>query len=314
MTSRWRLALMGLMLLSPVFGEPQKYALVVHGGAGADPSHMTQEERQGIESRVRSVLQQGLDQLKAGRPSLEVVETAVRNLEDDSWFNAGRGAALNADGEAELDASIMDGSNLACGGVAGVRRCKNPVSLARLVMEKTPHVLLAGLGADRFAEENHLQMVDNDYFVTDRSREALRKKKGTVGCVALDRQGHLAAATSTGGLTGKLPGRVGDSPIIGAGTYADDRSCGVSGTGVGEEFIRHQVAGQISQRMRIQGVSLQESVRLTFADGLPDDVGGVIALDHQGQWVLHFNTVGMTRGAADSEGHFVVAIGKDRTP
>lgn len=299
-----------LALSSLALGQP-KYALVVHGGAGADPAQMQSEEVQAIRSRIETVLREGLARLKAGRPSLEVVEQAVRSLEDDPWFNAGRGAVLNADGEAELDASIMNGANLRCGAVASVRRCRNPITLARWVLEKTPHVLLVGPGADRFGDEMGLEMVDNDYFITDRARRDLRKKQGTVGCVALDQEGHLAAATSTGGLTNKRPGRVGDSPVIGAGTYADDRSCAVSCTGVGEEFIRRHVASQISARMRYTNVSLQEAVRQTFADGLPDDVGGVIALNRKAEWVLHFNTPGMSRGAADSEGRFVVAIGKD---
>jgi beta-aspartyl-peptidase (threonine type) len=307
-----RFTLFFSLWLSAALGAEPRYALVVHGGAGADPAVMDRAEIEGVEQRLATVLREGLRQLKEGRSSLQVVESAVRSLEDDAWFNAGRGAALNSDGEAELDASIMDGSNLACGAVAGVRRCKNPISLARLIMEKTPHVLLIGLGADRFAEQSGLEMVDNDYFITERARQALRKKQGTVGCVALDQRGHLAAATSTGGLTNKRPGRVGDSPLIGAGTYADDRSCAVSCTGVGEEFIRRQVAGQISQRMRYQNVTLQESVQRTFGDGLPDDVGGVIALNGHGDWVLHFNTAGMSRGAADSQGRFLVAIGKDR--
>jgi beta-aspartyl-peptidase (threonine type) len=288
----------------------EPYAIVVHGGAGADPAQMEPEEVEGVKTRIEGVLQQGLADLKSGRPALRVVEEAVRSLEDDPWFNAGRGAALNSDGEAELDAAIMDGSNLHCGAVADVRRTRNPITLARWVMEKTPHVLLVGPGADRFAQQSGLEMVDPEYFITERARRALRKRQGTVGCVALDIKGHLAAATSTGGLTNKRPGRVGDSPIIGAGTFADDRSCAVSCTGVGEEFIRHQVAGQISQRIRLTGVSLAESVRLTFADGLPDDVGGVIAVNRKGQWLMHFNTPGMSRGAADSQGHFEVAIGK----
>lgn len=296
--------------MAAAFGEP-KYALVVHGGAGADPAQMDAEEVAGVRQRIEAVLREGLARLKEGRPSLEVVEQAVRSLEDDPWFNAGRGAALNSDGDAELDASIMNGADLRCGAVAGVRRCKNPITLARWVMEKTPHVLLVGPGADRFGEEMGLDIVDNEYFVTERARRALRRKQGTVGCVALDLQGHLAAATSTGGLTNKRPGRVGDSPVIGAGTYADDRSCAVSCTGVGEEFIRRHVASQISARMRYTGVPLPEAVRQTFADGLPDDVGGVIALNRQGEWVLHFNTPGMSRGAADSQGRFQVAIGKD---
>ncbi|MCW5870855.1 MAG: isoaspartyl peptidase/L-asparaginase [Candidatus Eremiobacteraeota bacterium] len=251
----------------------------------------------------------GLEQLERRHSALRV-EEAVRALEDDPGSTPVEGRP-HSDGEAELDAAIMDGSNLRCGSVADVRRVKNPITLARWVVEKTPHVLLVGPGADRFGQESGLEIVDPEYFITARARRALRKKQGTVGCVALDRQGHLAAATSTGGLTNKRPGRVGDSPVIGAGTFADDRSCAVSCTGVGEEFIRHQVAGQISQRIRLTGVSLPESVRQTFADGLPDDVGGVIALNRKGEWVMHFNTPGMSRGVADSKGLFKVAIGKE---
>lgn len=308
MQKTWTLLAAWLLFSLSTWAQP-RYALVVHGGAGADPATMQPEEIRAVETRIQQVLTEGLERLKAGRPSLEVVEMAVRSLEDDPWFNAGRGAALNSDGEAELDAAIMDGTTLQCGAVAGVRRIKNPVSLARTVMQKTPHVLLVGAGADRYGQESGLEVVDNAYFITDRARQALRKKQGTVGCVALDQQGHLAAATSTGGLTNKRPGRVGDSPIIGAGTYADDRSCAVSCTGVGEEFIRHQVAGQISQRIRWTGVSLPDAVRQTFGDGLPDDVGGVIALNRQGEWVLHFNTAGMSRGAADSTGRMLTGIG-----
>lgn len=272
---------------------------------------MTAEEIAGVESRLEQVIRDGLAHLASGASSLEVVEKAVRSLEDDPWFNAGRGAALNSDGEAELDAAIMDGATRRCGAVAGVRHCKNPISLARMVMDKTPHVLLVGMGADRYGQESGLEMVDNEYFVTERSLKALRKKQGTVGCVALDQAGHLAAATSTGGLTNKRPGRVGDSPIIGAGTFADDRSCAVSCTGVGEEFIRHQVAGQISQRIRLTGLSLPQAVQQTFGDGLPDDVGGVIAINREGQWVMHFNTPGMSRAAANSQGQMVLGIGRE---
>ena len=271
---------------------------------------MSPEERRAVEERLRQVLRSGLSRLHQGQSSLEVVTEAVVALEDDPWFNAGRGAALNADGEAELDASLMEGQKLRCGAVAGVRRCKNPIRSARRVMEGTPHVLLVGPGADRFARESGLEMVEPDYFITERARSALEKKRGTVGCVALDRSGHLSAATSTGGLTGKRPGRVGDSPVIGAGTYADDRTCAISCTGTGEEFIRHQVAGQISHRMQFLHLSLPEAVRQTYADGMPDDVGGVIAVDRTGQTFWHFNTPGMARGAADWRGRFQVAIGK----
>lgn len=310
-----KIAILSLLLIqswlaTPAFCE-EPWALVIHGGAGADPAKMEPAELQGVQERLQQVLNEGRRRLQQGETSLEVVQWVVCQLEDDPWFNAGRGAALNSDGDAELDASIMDGRNLACGAVAGVRRCKNPIRLARQVMLNTPHVLLVGPGADRFAQEQGLEIVDPSYFVTDRARQALKKKQGTVGCVALDQHGHLAAATSTGGLTNKRPGRVGDSPIIGAGTFADDRSCAVSCTGVGEEFIRHQVAGQISQRMRWTGVSLEEAVSQTFAEELPEDVGGVIAVDHEAHWTMKFNTVGMSRAAADWKGAFEIGIGRN---
>lgn len=297
---------------APVWAKP-RYALVIHGGAGADPAKLTTEEREAIEDSLRILLKQGLQDLESGAQALDVVVKVVSALEDNPWFNAGRGAALTLTGQAELDASIMDGRNRACGAVASVKTTKNPIRLARLVMERTRHVLLVSEGADAFAKEQNLEQVDNSYFVTERSKRALqgllKKSQGTVGCVVLDQKGNLAAGTSTGGLTGKRPGRVGDSPVIGAGTFADNRSCGVSCTGVGEEFIRSQVASQVNWRMRFTSCDLQQAVDQVFQDTLPDDVGGLISIDSQGLIVMKFNTPGMSRAAGDSEGLFLVKIG-----
>jgi L-asparaginase / beta-aspartyl-peptidase len=295
---------------------PARWTIVIHGGAGADPNEISRPDRVATESRLQSVLRRGRQRLADGAAGIDVVEEAIVSLEDDPVFNAGRGAALNTDGEAELDAAVMQGGTLACGAVAGVRRAKNPIRLARKVMESTPHVLLVGPGADRFAGESGLEVALPEYFVTARAKAALHKKmkpsRGTVGCVVLDRQGNLTAGTSTGGLTGKRPGRVGDSPVIGAGTYADNRSCAVSCTGTGEEFIRHNVAAQISWRMRLQPCSLGQAVEGVYRESLPPDVGGVIAVDREGNYVMHYNTPGMSRGVADSKGTFEYGIGKIR--
>lgn len=293
-----------------------RYTIVIHGGAGADPKEISRVDRIATESRLQLVLRRGVQRLADGAAGPDVVEEAISSLEDDPVFNAGRGAALNTDGQAELDAAIMEGATLACGAVAGVRRAKNPIRLARKVMETTPHVLLVGSGADRFSVDSGVELAPPEYFITARAKAALHKKmkgsRGTVGCVVLDRRGNLTAGTSTGGLTGKRPGRVGDSPVIGAGTYADNRSCAVSCTGTGEEFIRHNVAAQVSWRMRLQPCSLDQAVEGVFREALPADVGGLIAVDRQGHYVMHYNTPGMSRGAADSKGAFEYGIGKTR--
>ncbi len=290
-----------------------RYALVIHGGAGADPATMSKEEKAAVEATLERLLSQGLLDLKNGQSALDVVEKVVSELEDNPWFNAGKGAALTIDGQAQLDACIMDGKTRACGAVASVRTTKNPIQLARKVMTDTRHVLMVADGADAFAREMKLTQVDPSYFVTERSVRALEAKKrasrGTVGCVAYDTYGNLAAGTSTGGLTGKRSGRVGDSPIVGAGTFADNRSCGVSCTGTGEEFIRNQVASQVSWRIKLNGVGLDEAIDSVFAETLPDDVGGLIAIDRQGHVVTKFNTPGMSRAAGDSDGLHLVKIG-----
>lgn len=327
------LAVLACVPFLPAPGHTQepRYTIVIHGGAGADPKQMKPEDRRAVEERLAAVLRRGRERLADGTPGLDVVEEAITALEDDPHFNAGRGAALNMDGEAELDASIMDGKTLACGAVAAARTPRNPIQLARRVMETTPHVLLAANGADRFAQLSGVTQAPPEYFVTPAAQNALRQKlralspapapgggqppwspPGTVGCVVLDRMGNLVAGTSTGGLTGKRPGRVGDSPLIGAGTYADNRSCAVSCTGVGEEFIRNNVAAQVSWRMRLQSVSLQDAVTAVFHESLPDDVGGLIAVDREGRSVMHFNTAGMSRGVADSAGRLEWGIGPER--
>ncbi len=315
----------------------ERYSIAIHGGAGINPAKLTPETKQKIEQALERILRFGKEELASGKHALDVVEQVVMQLEDEPLFNAGKGAVFNATGRHELDASIMDGKTLQCGAVAGVRTVKNPIHFARIVMEKTPHVLLAGDGAEAFAEEqskidSKLVLVDNSYFSTpERRREWERRnhippngkateledeekelgsKKGTVGCVVLDRFGNLAAATSTGGLTNKKFGRVGDSPIIGAGTYANNQSCAVSCTGAGEHFIRHAVAYQVSARMLLQEVSLQTAVEQVMFKVLEENTGGLISVDHQGEIVMLTNTPGMSRGAANSKGLFEVSIGR----
>jgi len=308
-----------------------RYAIVIHGGAGSSPAQLSERSRLGREHAVQRVLRKGVEILKAGGSSLDAVEQVIRLMEDDPVFNAGRGAVFNNTGGHELDSSIMDGRDLSCGAVAGVKTVKNPISVARLVMTKTPHVLLAGDGADRFARQMGVKLVEQTYFSTEAARkrwERSRKAKdektkkgaagsphekihyGTVGCVALDRFGNIAAGTSTGGLTNKQYGRVGDSPIVGAGTYADNRTCGVSCTGIGEHYIRNAVAYDVSARMNYLKSSVQDAVDAVITKTLKPGYGGIIALDAKGNIAAGFNTGGMTRGMADSTGRFEVKIGK----
>jgi beta-aspartyl-peptidase (threonine type) len=314
--------------------EPRmKYAIAIHGGAGPSSKKASDEaNRERIES-MRQSLDLGKGILEKGGSSVDAVEAVVAFLEDDPKYNAGKGAVFTIDGEHELDASIMDGRTGACGAVAGVRRVKNPIKLARLVMTESPHVLLAGAGAERFAALHSMEMVDNTYFDTpetkakweDRKRQKLDSPQtriqiedvgyfGTVGCVALDLEGNLAAATSTGGMTAKMFGRVGDSPIIGAGTYAENGACAVSCTGKGEEFIRRVVAYDIAAQMRYGGRSLEESVRHVLRSTLKPNDGGVIAVDHRGNITMDFTTPGMARAAADASGrHEVLWIEDDQS-
>ena len=307
-----RSLLVSLALLSVCWAEPSaRWALVIHGGAGYNPADMAPERVKQVEEGLQKALRAGVEVLESGGSALDCVEKVVLALEERPEFNAGKGAVFNSEGEHELDAAIMDGRDRACGAVAGVKTVRNPVSLARLVMSKTRHVMLAGDGAEQFATEQGVERVENSWFDTPESRAAWeRHSKGTVGCAALDQHGNIAAATSTGGLTDKKWGRIGDSPVIGAGTYADNRSCGVSCTGTGEEYIRRSIAHDISARMLYGKASLAEAAQAAL-ESLPEDTGGIIAVGKDGEIVLLFNTTGMARGAANSEGRFEIGLGRE---
>lgn len=308
-------------------GRGPAYAIAIHGGAGVISRDTPAEQRDAYLASLRTILEHGRERLARGDSALDVAESVVRMLEDDPQFNAGKGAVYNEEGKHELDASIMDGRTLGCGAVAGVRTIKNPISLARLVMERTPHVLLMGDGAEAFADTTGVDRVPNSYFDTPKRYEALQKAlearkkpasaapspvdeqpRGTVGCVVLDTHGNLAAATSTGGMTAKRHGRIGDTPIIGAGNYADNRACAVSCTGTGEEFIRHVIAYDVAARMLYKGLTLQQAAHAAVFETLKAGDGGLIAVSRSGGIAMPFNSLGMFRGAADSRGRFEVAI------
>ncbi len=320
---------------SPVEEKPKmQYAIAIHGGAGSSPTRFSKEANARRTESMRTALQIGTDILKAGGTALDATESVVLFLENDPQFNAGRGAVFNAAGSHELDASIMDGRTKACGAVAGVSRVKHPISLARLVMTDTEHVLLSGPGAEMFAASKGLIMVEPNYFDTDATLKAWQRARakvgersaleakgeealelvdldtgsylGTVGCVALDSNGNLAAATSTGGLTNKKFGRIGDSPIIGAGNYADNETCAISGTGIGEQYIRNVVAFDVAAQMKYRNVSLQAAIDDNLQNRLKPGDGGIIGVDHDGNIYMAFNTQGMARAAADSSGRFEV--------
>lgn len=333
-------ALLGLALatLLPA-AEPARssptYGLVLHGGAGVIRKEaMTPEREAAYRAGLTEAREAGYAVLARGGSALDAVITCVRLLEDNPLFNAGRGAVLTADGTCELDASIMDGRTQAAGAIAGVKRIRNPITLARAVMEKSPHVLLAGEGAERFAQQQGFDFVPNEYFQTDerrrqlqqaREREAAAGRKtawspadaaeerraryGTVGCVALDQAGNLAAGTSTGGMTNKKWGRIGDAPIIGAGTYAANATCAVSATGWGEFFLRVGVARDIAAQVEYRGLPLAEAAAATIAKvGRMGGDGGVIALDARGNVAWPFNSDGMYRGYRMSDGRDAIEI------
>jgi len=300
-----------------------RWSIAVHGGAGTIlRENLTEAMRGEYEAGLGAALDAGARLLAEGGNALDGVAATVVLLEDDPHFNAGRGATFTFDGKIELDAAIMDGRTRAAGAVAGITRERNPVLIARAVMEHSPHVFLAGVGAERFAREQGFEPVDPAWFETAERRrqfEEFRQRKsgwfdgsvkyGTVGAVARDRQGHVAAATSTGGLTGKRWGRVGDSPVIGAGTYADDRACAVSATGAGEYFIRTAAAKAIADRMVLLGESAQAAADAVIAEiGELGGEGGVIVAAADGGTAFALNTAGMYRGRADSEGMRETAI------
>lgn len=292
-----------------------EWGMVMHGGAGTiTPDNMTPELEQQYSSKLTEAMEAGHAVLADGGAALDAVVAAINILEDSPLFNSGKGAVFTADGTNSLDASIMDGATGNAGAVAGVTTVKNPITLARLVMDSSFHVLLSGAGAEEFGRLEGVEMVDPSYFYTERRWQQLQQAQaaehGTVGVVALDRNGNLAAGTSTGGTTNKQWGRIGDSPIIGAGTFASNE-CGVSATGTGEYFIRNVVAYDICARMKYTGVSLAQSAHHMIMEQLEaqaPNLGGIIALDGDGHVVMLFNTAGMYRGwiGADGEAHTAI--------
>lgn len=330
-----------------------KITLVIHGGAGTiTRANMTPEKEKAYRQALDAALQNGYTVLKKGGTSLKAVEAAIMVLENSPLFNAGKGAVFTNEGKNELDAAVMDGKNLTAGAIAGVTTIKNPIQAAIAVMEKSPHVLMVGKGAEQFAKENGIETVEPSYFYTETRYKALQqakkeekieldhseknkkqvqekpktgflneedlifsegKKYGTVGCVALDKFGNLAAGTSTGGMTNKKYGRVGDAPIIGAGTYANNATCAVSATGHGEFFIRSVVAYDISALMEYKGLSVKDAADEVVMKKLVErgGEGGVIALDKNGNMAMPFNSEGMYRGYIKSDGSTKIMIYKD---
>ena len=317
-----------LLQSSPVQTQRPAYALVLHGGAGTiSRATMTPELERQYRATLTDALLAGHRVLDRGGSSLDAIEAAIHIMEDSPLFNAGKGAVFTSEGKNELDASIMDGSTLRAGAVAGVMHIKSPISLARMVMEKSPHVMMVGAGAEAFAQQNGVELVPESYFFTQRRWDDLQKAKaaekktgdefkdakfGTVGVVALDRAGRLAAGTSTGGMTNKRWGRVGDAPIIGAGTYANAH-CGVSATGHGEFFIRNNVASDICARAEYLRESIDQAAKYVVMDKLVKQggEGGVIAMDDRGNWTMPFNSSGMYRGHIGADGKPSVWIYRD---
>ncbi len=301
--------------------KDSKYGIVIHGGAGNIvkeniPDSLIAE----YNNKLEEALDAGIVILEKGGKSIDAVEAAIHILEDSPLFNAGKGSVFTHDGLNEMDASIMDGKTLNAGAVSGVQTIKNPISAARTVMIRSEHVMLSGRGAEKFAEDHGLIIVDKTYFYTRKRWESLqhiiekqkKDKYGTVGCVAVDIHGNIVAGTSTGGMTNKRYGRVGDSPIIGAGTYANNNTCGISATGHGEYFIRYTVAHDISALMEYKGVSLKEAADIVINQKLKsvNGSGGVIGIDKDLNICMTFNTPGMFRGYATSNGDRQVLIFK----
>ncbi|XP_062116779.1 isoaspartyl peptidase/L-asparaginase-like [Humulus lupulus] len=316
------------------------WALALHGGGGGIPLDYPPEQLQPRVDSLRHCLQIGIEALKDGMPALDLVELVVRELENNPHFNAGKGSVLNCNGDDEMEASIMDGNTKNCGAVSGLKTVVNAISLARLVMEKTPHIYLAFDGAEAFAREQGVETVDSSYFVNAQNIERLKQakeanrtqvhytqldytqptpkdlksekwipngdSKGTVGCVAVDKQGNLASATSTGGLVNKMVGRIGDTPIIGAGTYAN-HLCAVSATGTGEAIIRGTVARDVAALMEFKGLSLNDAADYAV-ESFPKNTAGLVAVSATGEVAMPFNTLGMFRACATEDGYSEVAI------
>ncbi len=302
------------------------YSIAIHGGAGAISKNVSVRDKDMYLAALTDILFYGNGLLRDGRSAIDTVELVVNRFEDCELFNAGKGAVFNSEGKIELDAAVMDGRDRSCGAVTCVTRIKNPVTLARMVMESSPHILLCGKGAEQFAKEHGMKFVRNSYFFTrkrydqwlmlkdrgntalDHSSGLMNSTKGTVGCVVKDIYGDLAAATSTGGMTNKKYGRIGDTPIIGAGTFADNSTCAVSCTGTGEEFMRTVAAYEIHALMKYKKIPLQQALDHFTANILKADTGGLIAVDSKGNHAYSFNSKGMYRGAAGSYGFFEVKI------
>lgn len=310
------------------------FGIVIHGGAGTIlKENMNDSLEQAYKAKLEEAIRTGYDILANGGTSLEAVQRTINVMENSPLFNSAKGAVFTNEGKNELDASIMDGKTLNAGAVAGVTNVKNPINLAYEVMINSEHVLLSGRGAEQFAKEQGLEIVDPSYFYTERRYKAMEKarereekeknnktafydpfikdeKFGTVGCAALDKNGNLAAGTSTGGMSNKKYNRIGDSPIIGAGTYANNKTCAVSSTGWGEFFIRGVVAYDISAMMEYKGISLQEAAHEVIQNKVPamGGDGGIIAIDHQGNVAMEFDTAGMYRATMNKNGELKIGI------
>ncbi|MFL0353216.1 isoaspartyl peptidase/L-asparaginase family protein [Xanthomarina sp. GH4-25] len=318
--------------------KTNEFAIVIHGGAGTIlRENMSAEDEAAYKLKLEEAIRVGYNILKNGGSSLDAVEKTINIMEDSPLFNAGKGAVFTNAGANELDASIMDGKTLNAGASAGTRTVKNPINLAKAVMDNSPHVMLSGKGAETFAKEQGLEIVDTSYFYTESRMKSLervknyeKKKKadaktafydatiknskfGTVGCAALDKNGNLAAGTSTGGMTNKKWGRIGDAPIIGAGTYANNNTCAVSSTGWGEFFIRAMVAHDISALMDYKGLTLKEAAQEVIQKKVPElgGDGGIIAVDKNGNMVMEFNTSGMYRATMNDKGELYIGIYND---
>ena len=329
-----------LKVEKPIESSPKaEFSIVIHGGAGTIlRENMTPEDEAAYKAKLEEAIRVGYEILKNGGSSLDAVEKTINVMEDSPLFNAGKGAVFTNAETNELDASIMDGKTLNAGASAGTTNVRNPINLARAIMEKSPHVMLSGKGAEEFAKEQGIQIVDPSYFFTERRYNSLLKIKetekveldhddktafydptikdskfGTVGCVALDKNGNLAAGTSTGGMTNKRWGRIGDAPIIGAGTYANNNTCAVSSTGWGEFFIRAMVAHDISALMEYKGLTLQEAAKEVIQKKVPQlgGDGGIVAVDKNGNMVMEFNTAGMYRASMNDKGELYIGIYKD---
>jgi beta-aspartyl-peptidase (threonine type) len=316
--------------------QPENFAIVIHGGAGTIlKKNMSPELEAEYKAKLEEAVKAGYQVLQNGGSSIDAVEKTIIVMEDSPLFNAGKGAVFTNQGKNELDASIMDGKTLKAGAIAGVTTVKNPITLARAVMEKSEHVMLAREGAEYFAKENGIELVDPSYFYTENRYKSLLKaqekdkieldhsgktsfydpfikdsKFGTVGCVALDKDGNLAAGTSTGGMTNKKWGRIGDTPIIGAGTYANNNTCGVSSTGWGEFFIRNVIAYDISALMEYKGLSLENAAKEVIQKKLTKlgGDGGIVAMDKNGNISMEFNTAGMYRASINTKGELMIGI------